>query len=77
MTTIFSDNFAYENVEIDLDDASIGYKGRCLILTTRSEREFRVTLTDEQLNDLADVLHLNGYTSKTCEEAKLETEEHY
>lgn len=61
MTTIFTDDFSYENTDISLGDPHLGRKGRELIFTTASDREFRVNLSDDQLKELADVLLLNGY----------------
>lgn len=61
MTTIFTDSFCFEELDIQIGDFEIGHKGRDLILTTDNEREFRVRLSDEQFRDLAEALLLNGF----------------
>lgn len=63
MTTIYTDDLAHGAFDICIDEPSIGYKGRNLILTGPNS-EFRVNLTDEQLTYLAEVLLLNGYEPK-------------
>lgn len=64
MATIFTDDFSYSELSVELGDYSAGHVGRDLILTTDSNREFRVTLTNEQLNELTDVLLDNGYAGQ-------------
>lgn len=68
MTTIFTDDFAYTGLDVSLDEPELGRKGRQLILTTDDNREFRVYLNDEQLQDLADTLKLEGYHADDLEE---------
>lgn len=62
MTTIFTDDFAYADLDITLASHRLGYKGRELVLTTDDNREFRVVLSDKQLTLLADALEMNGYS---------------
>lgn len=64
MTTIFTDDYSYDKVSIEIGDDEIGYVGRELILATENEREFRVKLSDDQLNELADVLLIAGYAPR-------------
>tara|TARA_R110002094_G_scaffold24440_2_gene36660 strand:+ start:71 stop:271 length:201 start_codon:yes stop_codon:yes gene_type:complete len=64
MTTIFTDDYAYTETSIELNEQSLGEKGRELIFSTADEREFRVKLSDEQLHELADVLLLAGYEQR-------------
>ena len=64
MTTIFTDDFSYEEIDIEIGQPSIGHKGRELILTTNSAREFRVNLSDEQLESLAEALSFSGFVAK-------------
>lgn len=61
MTTIFTDDFSYSEVDVELGDPSCGYAGRELIFSTDNAREFRLMLNDEQLKTLALILELNGY----------------
>ena len=64
MTTIFTDDYAYSELCIGIDEQSLGTKGRDLILSTDDEREFRIRLSDEQFYELADVLLLNGFEQR-------------
>jgi len=61
MTTIFTDDFAYTGMDISLDEPDIGYKGRQLVFACDDEREFRIKLSDAQLEELLDILILGGY----------------
>jgi len=61
MTTIFTDDFCYRETEITLDDPQIGSKGRDLIFASTEDKEVRITLTDDQLSELADTLFLSGF----------------
>ena len=61
MTTIFTDDFCFSETEITLDEPSIGNTGQDLVFTTRGEKEIRIRLGDDQLNELADVLLLAGF----------------
>ena len=64
MTTIFTDDFAYEQTEITVGDEPLGEKGQELIFATESEREFRIKLSTEQMHELADALLLAGFEQK-------------
>lgn len=59
MTTIFTDDFCFTDLDISIGDPSMGYKGRDLIFTSE-DREIRVRLLDEQLQALADVLFMEA-----------------
>ena len=61
MATIFTEIFAYSDIDIEIGDQLIGYKGRELIFSKNESDEIRVTLSDEQLQELADVLQIKGF----------------
>lgn len=61
MTTIFTDDFAYSEVDISIGESAIGHTGRELIIESFDGCEFRVTLNDSRFNQLADQLLLAGY----------------
>lgn len=73
MTTIFTDDFCRQEMDVALGDYSVGFPGRELIVSTNEEREFRLRLTDKQLRQIAEELEINGYvlreitpTGHTC-----------
>jgi len=64
MTTIFTDDFCRQEIDVALGDYSVGFHGRELIVSTNEEREFRLRLTDEQLRQIAEELETNGYIQR-------------
>ena len=62
MTTIYTDNFGFKEINIDLSDQV--EDGRELIFNTSPEQdEIRIVLNDQQLRDLGKLLELEGYAN--------------
>ena len=60
MSTIFTDDFAYHEIDIEIGDPVIGQQGRELCMSAGDHKEIRVMLTDGQLAELADAIETAG-----------------
>lgn len=59
MSTIFTDDFAYQEVDFEIGEPSLGHAGRELCMSS-GDKEIRVVLTDEQLGELANLIAMEG-----------------